>query len=165
MVTDHTRKEVWFGFIDVNVHKQYYFRVSRYYKIVDYITKFILGASVLGVVTDVVIKLSDEWQYTLGTIVAITLVFTLVSNLLRKSVAASDIADECEKLEIKWRDLWAKVETYNIDETEARRKTDKLSRILIEITRRDDEAVLWYHRFLNKRCERLTSEIMETEYA
>ena len=165
MVTGHTRRDVWFGFVDVNVNKQYYYRVSRYYKIVDYITKIILGGSVLGVVTDVVAKLSVELQYVLGAVVAVTLVFNLVSNLLRKSVSASDIADECEKLEIKWRDLWAKVETYNIDESEARQKIEKLSRALLEITRRDDEAVLWYHRCLNKRCERLASENMGSDYA
>lgn len=165
MVTNHTRRDVWYGLVDVNVNKQYYYRVSRCYKMVDYITKIILGGSVLGVVTDVVAKLSVEWQFGLGAIVAVTLVFNLVSNLLRKSVAASDIADECEKLEIQWRELWAGVETYRVDETETRDEIQRLARSLIEITRRDDEAVLWYHRLLNRRCERLTSKIMESEYA
>ena len=165
MVTDHTRRDVWFGFVDVSVNRQYFYRVSRCYKITDYITKIILGGSVLGVVTDVVEKLSVEWQYGLGTVVAVALVLNLVSNLLKKSITASNIASECEKLEIKWRDLWAKVETFKIDETEARQKIEILSRTLIEITHRDDEAVLWYHKCLNKRCERLTSEIMRSDYA
>lgn len=165
MVTKHTRRDVWFGLVDVNVNRQYYFRVSRCYKLVDYISKIILGGSVLGVVTDVVSRFSVEWQAVLGAVVAITLVFNLVSNLLRKSVAASDIADECERLETKWRDLWARVETYRIEESATRDEIRRLTESLIEITRRDDEAVLWYHKYLNRRCERLTSKIMETEYA
>ena len=126
MVTDYTRRDVWFGLVDVNVNRQYYFRVSRYYKLVDYISKIILGGSMLGIVTDVVARLSVEWQYGLGAVVAVTLVFNLVSNLLRKSVAASDIADECERLEIYWQELWARVETYRSDETETR---DALTRL------------------------------------
>ena len=130
MVTDHTRRDVWFGLVDVNVNRHYYYRVSRYYKMVDYISKNILGGSVLGVVTEVVARLSDEWQFGLGAVVAVTLVFNLVSNLLRKSVAASDIAEDCERLEIQWRELWARVETYRIDETETRDEIKKLGSIL-----------------------------------
>ena len=165
MVTNHTRRDVWYGFVDVNVHKHYYYKVSRYYKILDYISKFILGASVLGVVTDSVELLEVNYQYGLGGIVAATLVFNLVSNLLRKSIAASDIAGECEKLEIGCRDLWARIETYRIDESESRKEINVLSETLIEITRRDDEAVLWYHKFLNKKCEKLTTKNMEADFA
>ena len=131
----------------------------------DYATKFILGASVIGIVTEMVAQQDDKYQYAFGATVAITLIFNLVCNLAKKAAAATEISEECEKLEIKWRGLWARVETFEIDEADTRKELISLSAELVEATRRDEEAVLWYHKCLNKKCEKLTEKIMGAELA
>ena len=143
---------------------RYYAQVSTWYSRLDFATKAMFGLSVIGAITDLIEIMPREWQYAIAGAFALLLVLNLISNLSSKAAVANGISHECEKLENRWKDLWAKVEGETVSDEVALEESKELVDKLSDVTERDSEAVLWYHKRLNIMCEKKTEEIMGAEY-
>ena len=137
MVTDQTRNAIWQDLWDAERYSRYYSALSDSYSRRHKMTRFATLASVLveatlsvsfvsigaeGVWADIFLALI----VALGIAIAILVAWDAASNYAEDAAALSWVSVDCAALNMQWADLWLDIESYAIDEDEARSRQRQL---------------------------------------
>ena len=104
-------------------------------------------------------------QLIAGGLVALLVVWDFIADYAKKAAVLHAISLECSALEIEWRELWADVNERDLDDSEARRKNQRLARRALEVTGRAGHADIRENRKLNEKCEKVAYRVVEDRYA
>ena len=159
MVTDQTRNAIWQDLWDAERYFRYYSSLSDLYRRRHRLTRFATLASVLVEATISVSYISTGvagvWAtiflaliVALGIVIAILVAWDATSNYAGDAVALSWVSVDCALLNAQWADLWLDIESYAIDEHEARSRQRELlykfnaiaSRIDVDLDEKTNEA-------------------------
>lgn len=149
MVTDHTRNAIWQDLWDAERYYRYYSSLSDSYRRRHRLTRFATLASVLVEATLSVSYISTGvagfWAtvilsliVALGIAIAILVAWDATSNYAGDAVALSWVSVDCMSLNAQWTDLWLDIESFEIDEGEARSRQRELIRKFNTIAARID---------------------------
>ena len=149
MVTDQTRNAIWQDLWDAERYSRYYSSLSDVYSRRHRLTRFATLASVLVEATVSVSYISTGvdgvWAtiflaliVALGVAIAVLVAWDATSNYARYAVALSWVSVDCAALKLEWADLWQDIESYAIDEQEARSRQSELIRRFNTIATRVD---------------------------
>ena len=149
MVTDQTRNAIWQDLWDAERYYRYYGSLSDSYRRRHRLTRFATLASVLVEATISVSYISTGvtgiWAtillaaiITLGIVIAILVAWDATSNYAGDAVALSWVSVDCASLNAQWADLWLDIESFSIDEDEARSRQRDLIRKFNTIASRID---------------------------
>ena len=149
MVTDQTRNAIWQDLWDAERYSRYYSSLSDAYRRRHKITRFATLASVLVEATISVsfvsIGVEGIWAVMflalivgLGIVIAVLVAWDAVSNYAEDAAALSWVSMDCSSLNTQWADLWLDIESYAIDEREARSRQRELLRRFNAIASRID---------------------------
>ena len=139
MVTDQTRNAIWQDMWDAERYSRYYGSLSDSYRRRHKLTRFATLASVLVEATISVSYIgtgvSGMWATVflalivgLGIAIAILVTWDATANYAGDAVALSWISVDCALLNAQWADLWLDIESFAIDEDEARSRQRELIR-------------------------------------
>ena len=137
MVTDQTRTAIWEDLWDAERYSRYYSSLSDSYRRRHRLTRFATLASVLVEATVAVSYVSTRVEGTWATIllvmivalgigIAVLVAWDAVSNYAEDAAALSWVSVDCALLNTQWADLWLDIESYAIDEQEARSRQREL---------------------------------------
>ena len=149
MVTDQTRNAIWQDLWDAERYFRYYGALSDLYSRRHKITRFATLASILVEATVSVsyvsIGVEGIWAtifltsiVALGIVIAFLVAWDAVSNYAEDAAALSWVSVDCASLNMQWADLWLDVESYAIDEQQARSRRRELLQKSNTITARID---------------------------
>ena len=149
MVTDQTRNAIWQDLWDAERYSRYYSSLSDVYRRRHRLTRFATLASVLVEATLSVSYISTGvdgvWAtmflaliVALGIAIVILVAWDATSNYAEDAVALSWVSVDCAALNLEWADLWQDIESYAIDEQEARSRQRELTRRFNTIATRID---------------------------
>ncbi len=139
MVTDQTRNAIWQDMWDAERYSRYYGSLSDSYRRRHKLTRFATLASVLVEATISVSYISTGvsgmWATVflalivgLGIAITILVIWDATSNYAGDAVALSWVSVDCALLNAQWADLWLDIESFAIDEDEARARQRELIR-------------------------------------
>ena len=159
MVTDQTRNAIWQDLWDAERYFRYYSSLSDSHRRRHKLTRFATLASVLveatASVSYVSIGVQGVWTTILlalivglGIVIAILVAWDAVSNYAEDAAALSWVSVDCASLNMQWADLWLDIESYAVDEEEARSRQCELlhrfstiaSRIDVNLDEKTNEA-------------------------
>ena len=137
MVTDQTRTAIWQDLWDAERYFRYYSSLSDSYRRRHRLTRFATLASVLVEATVSVSFVSTGVEGTwaaislasivgLGIVIAVLVAWDAVSNYAEDAAALSWVSVDCASLNMLWAELWLDIESYAIDEEEARSRQREL---------------------------------------
>ena len=149
MVTDQTRTAIWQDLWDAERYYRYYSSLSDSYRRRHRLTRFATLASVLVEATASVSYISTGVQgvwanlfltliVILGIAIAILVAWDATANYAGDAVALSWVSVDCASLNAQWADLWLDIESFAIDEQEARSRQRELIRKFNTIASRID---------------------------
>ena len=149
MVTDQTRNAIWQDLWDAERYYRYYSALSDSYRRRHRLTRFATLASVLVEATISISYISADVAGILATIfltvivmlgiaIAILVAWDATSNYAGDAVALSWVSVDCASLNAEWADLWLDIESFAIDEEEARSRQRELIRKFNTIAARID---------------------------
>lgn len=149
MVTDQTRNAIWQDIWDAERYSRHYGSLSDVYGHRHKMTRFAILASVLVEATIsvsfVTIGVEGIWTAIflalivgIGIVIAVLVSWDAVSNYAEDAAALSWVSVDCAYLNVQWADLWLDIESYAIDEHEARsRQRELLHRFNVVASRID----------------------------
>ena len=137
MVTDQTRTAIWQDLWDAERYSRYYSSLSDSYRRRHRLTRFATLASVLveAAVSVSYVSASVEGTWAaillavivaLGIGIAVLVAWDAVSSYAEDAAALSWVSVDCALLNTQWADLWLDIESYAIDEQEARSRQREL---------------------------------------
>ena len=137
MVTDQTRNTIWQDLWDAERYFRYYSSLSDTYRHRHRLIRFATLAAVLVEaavsVSYVSAGVEGGWAAALlaviigtGIFIAILVAWDAVSNYAEDAAALSWVSVDCATLNTLWADLWLDIESYAIEETEARARQREL---------------------------------------
>ena len=173
MVTDQTRNAIWLGMRDAERRFRYYGSLSDSYRRRHKLTRFATLASVLveAVISVSYIStgVSGMWATVflalivgLGIVIVILVTWSVTSNYGGDAVALSWVSVDCTLLNAQWADLWLDIESFAIDEDEARLRQRELIRKFNTVAARID--VNWDEK-TNKISALEAEEVLRKKYA
>ena len=137
MVTDQTRNAIWQDLWDAERYSRYYSSLSDVYSRRHRLTRFATLASVLVEATIsisfVSIGVEGVWAtiflaaiVVLGIVIGILAGWVVLANYGEYAAALSWVSVDCAALNLEWTDLWLDIESYVIDDEEARSRRREL---------------------------------------
>ena len=173
MVTDQTRNAIWLGMRDAERYFRYYGSLSDSYRRRHKLTRFATLASVLVEATISVSYIgtgvSGMWATVflalivgLGIAITILVIWDATSNYAGDAVALSWVSVDCALLNAQWADLWLDIESFAIDEDEARSRQRELIRKFNTVAARIDVDL---DEKTNEISASEASEVLREKYA
>ena len=167
VVSDQTRDDIWQEMLDSDRLARYYEAVANHYRRKHALTLLLLGfgaassfAAVFDVLPSAVQSIAEPIAHALVGLVA---VWVFVADYARKSAVAHTIASQCNRLDIRCRELWADVE--RLDEDAARARLAALANEIAEVTQRSGDAGIVDNRRLNEKSEAVAFKTVSERYA
>ena len=163
MVSEQTRNDIWQDLLDATRLVRYYEALAARHLHRHLLIRIFLLLAVASGMASLLELLPGYFQLLAGIGATVLVVLDFALNYARKAAVLNLISIECTALENKWMDLWAKLDS--LDEDEALRETDRLSRRLAEVTGWAGHAEIREDRALNERCEEAAFGVMASRYA
>lgn len=162
MASDHNISQAWLGLLDAE-------RLSRYYAtMAARLQRWHMGLMALvalgstGAVGTLLFNAPAGVAEGLAGVVAAAAVWTSYYGHASKAAMMEAARDGCADLALRWRDLWARLES--LDEADAWREIQLLQRQEEQATARVP-AHLTAKRRLNERCAEEAYSVLGHEYA
>ena len=173
MVTDQTRNAIWQDMWDAERYSRYYGSLSDSYRRRHKLMRFATLASVLVEATISVSYIgtgvSGMWATVflalivgLGIAITILVIWDATSNYAGDAVALSWVSLDCALLNAQWADLWLDIESFAIDEDEARSRQRELIRKFNTVAARIDVDL---DEKTNEISASEASEVLREKYA
>ena len=162
MASDHNISQVWLGLLDAE-------RLSRYYaEMAARLQRWHMGLMALialgstGAVATLLLSAPAGVAESLAGTVAAAAVWTSYYGHASKAAMMEAARDGCADLALRWRNLWAQLES--LDEAQAWREIQHLQR-QEELATARVPAHLTTKRRLNERCAKEAYTVIGNEYA
>lgn len=165
MIAEHTRHAVWNQYLDAARLVRYYEALTSKYQRKHDLYQCLILASVAGGITALVDLFPSIVQVVFGALVALFVILDWRGAYARKAAVLHAISMECSRLEAAWQELWLDIETANLDDAEARRENQHLTRRLNEVTGWAGQASIQENQTLNQRCTEAAYKVMADRYA
>ena len=143
---------------------RYYLAMHERYQFVDRVIMVLLLTSGTGAVAALWQELPDWTQAVAGVAVAVITICAAVGRYAAKAAVAQSIQVQCNDLAIDWRDLLARVDSVEVDETQAREALNRLDRTMQHITSRSGDAGLATNEKINETSAREAGKELELSY-
>lgn len=167
VVSDQTRNDIWQELLDSDRLVRYYEAVANHYRRRHAFTLLLLGfgaassfAAVFDILPGTVQSIAEP---VANAFVGLVAVWVFIADYARKSAIAHTIGTQCNRLDIRWRELWADVE--RLEEDAARARLVALANEMAEVTQRSGDAGIAGNRRLNKRSEAAAFKTVSERYA
>lgn len=162
MASDHDISQVWLGLLDAERLSRYYeamaARLQRWH--IGLMALIALGST--GAIATLLLNAPAGVAEVLAGTVALAAAWTSYYGHASKAAMTEAARDGCAELALRWRDLWARLES--LDEADARREIEQLHRQEERATARVP-AHLTTRRRLNERCAEEAYSVLGNEYA
>ena len=166
MVTDQTRNAVWQNLLDAERYVRYFGALADRYQTRHRLLRYALLVSVIVEATVFIPNIPDGLfimlTASLGIVIIGLAAWDAVSDYGKNAAFLTLVAADCALLKNEWNELWMDIETYAVDESQARdrrRELDSRLRVVAERTNVNlDES-------LNDSCAEEAFRVMEQQYA
>ena len=166
VVSDQTRDDIWQEMLDSDRLARYYEAVANHYRRKHALSLLLLGfgaASSFATVFDV---LPPDYQSDAETIanafVGLVAVWVFLADYAKKSAVAYAIGTQCNRLDIRYRELWADVD--KLEEDAARKRLVALAEEMVDVTQRSGDAGIVDNRRLNEKSEAAAFKTVSERY-
>lgn len=167
-VSDQTRNEAWQGFLDAARLGRYYAALSDRHRRVHQFRRVALLVAAAGGVSTFLNLLPEGFQWVAefaGALIAVVVIWDLVSDDAKKAAILHTISIECGDLENQWRDLWSAVDQEDSDEAEVRNRIRKLGDKVLRVTARAGDSDIREDQRLNEKSAEIAYKVMTDRYA
>lgn len=170
---EQIRRQAWLGLVDTDRDTLYLTLFSNKMRRLHRITSWIVAVGSTAALSTFILTVSrvatgeqlNPETAVAGSAISLLVVgisiWAVVSDFSKKAMVASTIADECRKIALSWRGLWAEID--GLDDGEALDRTQNLERLACEVTKEVPHS-LGIHRRLNEKCADQTYEAIKHEY-
>ena len=167
MVSDQTRNDIWQELLDSDRLVRYYEAVANRYRRRHALTLLLLGfgaASSFAAVFDILpAAIQSIAEPVASAFVGLVAVWVCITDYARRSAVAHTIGTQCNRLDIRWRELWADVE--QLEEDAARARLVALANETAEATQRSGDAGIAGNRRLNEQSKAAAFRTVSERYA
>ena len=165
MVSEQVRQAVWKNLLDVTRLVRYYETLSDRYRFKHSLIQFLLLASAFSGIAALLKLLPEIVQLFAGGLIAFLIAWDFVAGYARKAAVLHTINYECNALEIEWSDLWAVINSMEVDDTEVREKNKQLEEKFLSVTGWAGQADIRVDQKLNEKCEEVAYKVVAEQYA
>ena len=167
-VSEQTRNEVWQGFLDAARLGRYYAALSDRHRRNHQRIRFALLVAAAGGISAFLNLLPEDFQWVTeiaSALVAVLVIWDLVSDDAKKAAILHTISVECGDLENQWRDLWSAVDQEDSNDVEIRSRIRKLVDRTLRVTGRAGDSDIREDPRLNRKSAEIAYKVMIDRYA
>ena len=166
VVTDRTRNTIWQDLWDAERYVRYYGALADSYRIRHRNMRFALLAALLIEATVFLPNISDPVFTFLtvagGIAIAGLAAWDAISDYAKNSALLAVASEDCALVNTQWGELWLDIESYAIDESQARARRRELLDKVNAIAGRVDVSL---DEKLNDSCEADAAKVLREKYA
>lgn len=166
VVTDQTRNVIWQDLWDAERYVRYYGALADSYRIRHRNMRFALLAALLIEATVFLPNISEPLFTFLtvagGIAIAGLAAWDAISDYAKNSALLAVASEDCASVNTQWGELWLDIESYAIDESQARARRRELLDRLNAIASRVDVGL---DEKLNESCSEDATKTLVEKYA
>lgn len=165
MVSEQMRQAIWQDLLDVARLVRYYEALSNRHRLKHSLIQFLLLASAFSGIAALLKLLPEIVQLIAGGLIAFLVAWDFVAGYARKAAVLHTINYECHALEIEWSELWAAINSAEVNDTEARERNKQLEEKFLSVTGWAGQADIRVDQKLNTKCEEVAYKVVAEQYA
>ena len=164
MTSEHTRNDIWYALLDIDREMRYCNKKSRSFEKKQTRIRFVLlAASTTGVIT-LASELPWLFQAFVSAVLGIVVAYDFSRNFGQKSAVLNGVANDYNRLEQEWRELWYDVNHDDSTDAEIRKKNIGLQQRKSIIDARAGDNIDQLDEKMNEKCAHETYRVMANEF-
>lgn len=165
-VTDQTRNAVWQNLLDAERYVRYFGALADRFQTRHRLLRYTLLVSVIVEATVFIPNMPDILFIVLTAALGIVIIglaaWDAVSDYGKNAAVLTLVTADCALLKNEWDELWMDIETFAVDEPQARDRRRGLERRLSVVAERTNVNL---DESLNDSCEEEAFKVVEQRYA